>query len=81
MLKDFFNPKNDDPEESQGIRDWANYLGLGIQLAITVIAMTFLGIWLDKKYNSGPWLTVICSMFGIFGAIYNFIKSVLKSGK
>ena len=81
MLKDFLNPKDGDSDESRGVRDWANYLGLGIQLAITVIAMTFLGIWLDKKYNSGPWLTVICSMFGIFAALYNFIKSVLKSGK
>jgi F0F1-type ATP synthase assembly protein I len=62
-------------------RELAPYLGLGLQLAATVIIMVFLGIWLDKKFNSGPYLTVICSALGVFAALYNFIKSVLKSNK
>lgn len=62
-------------------RELAPYLGLGLQLAATVIIMVFLGIWLDKKFSSGPYLTVICSAVGVFAALYNFIKSVLKSDK
>ena len=57
------------------------YLGLGMQLAITVTVMVFLGIWLDEKFDLSPVLTIIFSMFGVFAGMYNFIKSVIKSGK
>jgi ATP synthase protein I len=58
---------------------WVSYLGLGTQLAVTVTAMTFLGIWLDKKYNTQPIFTIICSFLGVAAGIYNFIKTALKS--
>ncbi len=63
------------------LRDYAPYLGLGVQLAVTVTALAFLGIWLDNKFDSSPWLTIICSFFGVFAGLYNFIKAVIKSGK
>jgi len=61
--------------------NYGPYLGLGLQLAVTVIVMVFLGIWLDGKFNSSPWLTVIFSFLGIAASLYNFIKTVLKSDK
>jgi ATP synthase protein I len=63
------------------IKDYAPYLGLGLQLAVTVAAMAFLGIWLDKKFDSSPWLTIILSFFGVFAGLYNFIKAVIKAEK
>ena len=76
------NPKNDDREEPDSIiKEYAPYLGLGLQLAITVAVMVFLGLWLDGKFNTSPLLTIICSSLGVFAALYNFIKTVLKSGK
>jgi F0F1-type ATP synthase assembly protein I len=53
-------------------------MGLGTQLAVTVVGMFFLGKWLDEKFSTFPWLTVSFSFFGSFAAIYNFIKEVLK---
>ena len=74
--------KNDNNGEYKNvIREYAPYLGLGLQLAVTVAAMVFLGIWLDDKFNSGPVLTIICSFLGVSAALYNFIRTVLKSGK
>lgn len=81
MLNKFFNLNNDDPEKGKELRELGNYLGLGIQMAVTVIAMVFLGIWLDEKFGSAPWLTVASSFLGISSALYSFIKTVLKSGK
>lgn len=63
------------------LRDYAPYLGLGLQLAVTVAALTFLGIWLDGKFDSSPWFTIILSFFGVFAGMYNFIKAVIKSDK
>lgn len=54
------------------------YLGLGTQLAATIVVMFFLGRWLDNKLGFFPFLTIILSFFGGFAGIYNFIKSVLK---
>jgi len=66
--------KNDDLDPG-----WMNYLGLGTQLAVTVVGMTFLGIWLDKKFNTEPVLTIVCAFLGITAGMYNFIKTALKS--
>ena len=73
--------KDDEGEPKDLINEYGPYLGLGLQLAVTVAAMVFLGIWLDKKFSSSPILTIVCSFLGIFAALYNFIKTVLKSGK
>ena len=54
------------------------YLGLGTQLAATIVLMFFLGRWLDQKLDLFPILTILLSFFGGFAGIYNFIKSVLK---
>ena len=57
------------------------YVGLGMQLAITVTVMVFLGIWLDGIFNLDPVLTIIFAFLGVFAGLYNFIKSVLKANK
>ncbi|MCX7876014.1 MAG: AtpZ/AtpI family protein [Melioribacteraceae bacterium] len=54
------------------------YLGLGTQLAASVILMFFLGKYLDEKFELFPLLTVLFSIIGSFAGIYNFIKSVLN---
>jgi len=73
--------KDNNGEPGSFIKDYAPYLGLGLQLAVTVAVMVFLGLWLDDKFNTSPLLTIVCSFLGVFTALYNFIKTVLKSGK
>jgi ATP synthase protein I len=73
--------KDDEGEPKNVITELAPYLGLGLQLAVTVAAMVFLGIWLDDKFAASPIFTIICSFLGVSAALYNFIKTVLKSGK
>ena len=57
------------------------YLGLGTQLAATIILMFFLGRWLDGELNISPVLTICFSFLGGFAGIYNFIKAVLNLNK
>lgn len=54
------------------------YLGLGTQLAASVVLMFFLGKYLDEKFSLFPWLTISFSALGSFAGIYNFVKSVLN---
>lgn len=57
------------------------YLGLGTQLAATIILMFFLGKWLDDYFNLYPILTILLSFFGGFAGIYNVIKSTINLNK
>lgn len=62
----------------EGYKKVGPYLGLGTQLAATVILMFYIGYWLDIKFQTYPYLVIIFSLLGSFAAIYNFIRSVLK---
>ena len=61
-------------------KDVGPYLGLGLQLALTVTIMVFLGIWLDGYFETQPVLTIVFAFLGVFAGLYNFIKSVQKAG-
>ncbi len=62
-------------------RDVGPYLGLGSQLAATIVLMFFLGKWLDEKFDLYPVLTILFSFFGGAAGIYNFIKTTLELNK
>lgn len=68
------------PDENSGfaksVREVGPYLGLGLQLAVTIVAMVLLGSWLDKKFDSGYVFTLIGGIVGISAGIYNLIKTV-----
>jgi Putative F0F1-ATPase subunit (ATPase_gene1). len=57
------------------------YLGLGVQLAATIVIMVFLGRWIDGKFNTGSLWTLICAFIGGGAGLYNFIKTVLDLEK
>ncbi|MCH8170425.1 MAG: AtpZ/AtpI family protein [Bacteroidetes bacterium] len=69
------------PEDENDLRALGNYLGLGIQLAVTVSVMVLLGYWLDNKFQTSPYLILIFSFLGIISALYNFLKTVIKTPK
>lgn len=62
-------------------KDYAPYLGLGIQLAATIGIMVFVGIWIDKKLDTSPYFTLIFSILGIITGMYHFLKSVIRIDK
>ena len=68
------------PESDSGVakslRDVGPYLGLGLQLAITIVAMVLLGSWLDKQFKLNYILTLVLGLFGIGIGLYNLIRTV-----
>ena len=75
------NENNEDEGLSKVYKEIGPYVGLGLQLAITVGVMTFIGIWLDGEFETTPVLTVIFAFLGVGLGMYSFIKTVLKSDK
>jgi F0F1-type ATP synthase assembly protein I len=66
---------------TESYRSIGPYIGLGTQLAATVVLMFFIGKWLDAEFGTFPWFIVIFTMLGSFAGLYNFIKTVLNLNK
>lgn len=73
--------KNTPEKISDSYKTIGPYLGLGTQLAATVVLMFFLGKWLDSYLETTPLFIIIFSLLGSFAALYNFIKTVLQLNK
>jgi F0F1-type ATP synthase assembly protein I len=61
---------------TNSLREVGPYLGLGLQLAITIVVMVLIGDWLDKRFNQKYIFTLIFGILGIGVGIYNLIKTV-----
>ena len=70
--------KKKSPKISDSYKNVGPYLGLGTQLAATIILMFFLGRWLDSKFNTTPIMILVCSFIGGFAGVYNFIRIVIE---
>ena len=68
-------------DKSNIYQDVGPYLGTGLQLALTVAALVFLGKWLDNLTNKSPLFILIFSFLGVGAGMYNFIKTVSYLGK
>jgi F0F1-type ATP synthase assembly protein I len=68
------------PEDDSGIakslRDVGPYLGLGLQLAATIVVFVLVGSWLDTKYSQKYIFTLISGLLGIGIGLYNLIKTL-----
>jgi len=72
---------NSNSDLTKTYRDVGPYLGLGTQLAATMVLMFFLGHWIDEKLELTPLFTIGFSLLGGFAGIYNFIRAVLNINK
>lgn len=79
------NPANSGEEKKKMVgeedraslmRSLAPFFTIGIQLALIVVVMFFIGRWLDGMLNTAPWLMIICIMVGIAFGLYKFVQTV-----
>jgi len=65
----------------KAFRDAGPFFGIGIQMAVTVVIMFFVGRWLDQEFGTSPWLMLVFTFFGIVIGIYQFFQTVLRIGR
>jgi len=63
------------------MREAAPLLGLGLTLAVTVLAGLGAGYWLDGRLGTRPWFLLLGACLGIGVAMGHFIRSVAGSPK
>lgn len=56
--------------------NFGKFAGLGMQMLATIGLCTWLGLWLDGRYQLSPWGTVVLTLLGVFAAMYQVIRAV-----
>lgn len=57
------------------------FLTMGIQLALGVVVLFFVGRWLDEKLGTSPWFMLVGLFIGAVGGIFNFVRMATQLGK
>ena len=68
-------------KENKALKELMRYSHIGIQLAATVAVATYIGWWLDEKFETKPVLFIVFTFFGITAGMVSFIRTVLNSSK
>jgi len=66
-------------ETYRSIRELAYFSSLGLSVALSIFIGLGIGVWLDGKFDTSPWLTLIFLGFGIAAAFRNIGLAVKKS--
>ncbi len=66
-------------------REALKLVGLASTLGLTIVIATFiglaLGLWLDRVFDTSPWLTIIFLLLGIVAGFRNFYRFMSKRAK
>ncbi len=69
-------------ETRRAFKELAYYSSLGISVSLAIFIGLGFGVWLDRKFDTSPWLTLIFLVLGIIAGFRNIalaIKRVRKS--
>jgi len=65
------------PKEREGAAsDLYRYSGVGLQFAAVVVLFALLGLWLDGRWNTGPWLLIVGVFLGFGLGLYSMIQKL-----
>ena len=68
-------------ETRKSIRDLAYYSSLGFSVSLSIFIGLGIGVVLDKRFDTSPWLTLVFLGFGIAAGYRNIGLAIKKSRK
>jgi F0F1-type ATP synthase assembly protein I len=57
------------------------YAGLGLQLAVSLLILVWVGQWADRKLGTGGLLTILAALIGFGGTMFSIIRSLNRDNK
>lgn len=68
-------------ESRQFWRDLAFYSSIGLSVAFSIFIGLAIGVYIDRRYNTSPWFTLIFICLGIAAGFRNIGLVIKKSRK
>lgn len=59
----------------------AEFAGIGVQFALTILVFVFAGVWLDRRFGTSPWLLLLCVSAGAGGGFYSMYRRVTAAAR
>ena len=59
----------------------AEFAGVGLQLGATLGLSAWLGYWLDRKFGTLPWMTIVLVFLGASAAFYSIYRRVFGGSR
>ncbi|MEZ4417412.1 MAG: AtpZ/AtpI family protein [Gemmatimonadota bacterium] len=71
--------KKPEPEDDPGRvwREQGRYVGFGLTWALSTLIFFLLGLWLDQRLGTVPWLSIGGAFFGGATGFYNLYLHVI----
>ncbi|AOY57868.1 MULTISPECIES: AtpZ/AtpI family protein [Desulfococcus] len=70
-----------DKKNLRYLRELAYYSSIGLSVALSIFIGLGIGVYLDGRYSTNPWLTLICLGLGIAAGYRNIGLAIKKSRK
>jgi len=68
-------------ETRRTFKEFAYYSSLGLSVSLAVFIGLGIGVWLDRKFDTSPWLTLIFLGLGIIAGFRNIGRAVKRVRK
>lgn len=68
-------------ETYRTLRQLAYYSSIGLSMALAIFIGLAVGVYLDRKWGSSPWMTLIFLVLGIAAGYKNLGLAIRKSRK
>jgi len=68
-------------ETKRSIRELAYYSSLGLSVALSIFIGLAVGVYLDRRFDTTPWCTLIFLGFGIAAGYRNIGLAIKKARK
>jgi ATP synthase protein I len=68
-------------ETRRYIREMAYFSSIGLSVALSIFIGLGIGLWLDRKFDTAPWLMLVFLGMGIAAGYRNIGLAIKKSRK
>jgi ATP synthase protein I len=58
---------------------WVRYSGVGLELAGATAGLALIGYWIDGRFGTRPWVTLVGVVIGLVGGLYNLVRQSLEA--
>jgi ATP synthase protein I len=72
---------DDGNQRGQRPNEGAQFLGVGLQFAASIVLFLFLGQWLDSRLGTEPWLLLIGVFVGAGAGFYSLYRQLMTAQK